>query len=271
MRECCRFNLHTAVTAFYHLKLAPLLVGSLHLVGFSSVCLAAAAAMLCIWAPQSQTGPQSRLLPPKVERPAAPLSPLHPSNFGQSPDNRCHHMPKQAVSQLHMVTLLEREPSFFTLSFKAGAYLLLGPAGLLEHHPGDVGSLRVGHGGFGQVALLEARLALTAQQSEATESRPRRRSALLLRSAAAQQQAQSARSADRSRVWKECASAASHPSLLLCMTSDLTQNISRISANRSRVWRECASAASHPLLPLAMHDLSSLGIFTWAVDACWLG
>ena len=120
-------------------------------------------------------------------------------------------MPKQAVSQLHMVTLLEREPSFFTLSFKAGAYLLLGPAGLLEHHPGDVGSLRVGHGGFGQVALLEARLALTAQQSEATESRPRRRSALLLSavSAAAQQQAQSARSADRSRVWKEFTAAAS--------------------------------------------------------------
>ena len=63
------------------------------------------------------------------------------------------------------------------MSFRA-AYLLLGPAGLLEHHPGDVGSLRVGHGGFGQVALLEARLALTAQQS-ATESRPRRRSALV--------------------------------------------------------------------------------------------
>ena len=63
------------------------------------------------------------------------------------------------------------------MSFRA-AYLLLGPAGLLEHHPGDVGSLRVGHSGFGQVALLEARLALTAQQS-ATESRPRRRSALL--------------------------------------------------------------------------------------------
>ena len=50
------------------------------------------------------------------------------------------------------------ETSFFfslwplaKVGFRA-AYLLLGPAGLLEHHPGDVGSLRVGHGGGGQVA-----------------------------------------------------------------------------------------------------------------------
>ena len=33
------------------------------------------------------------------------LSSLHPGHFGQPPDNRCHHTPKQAVSQLHMVTL----------------------------------------------------------------------------------------------------------------------------------------------------------------------
>ena len=99
------------------------------------------------------------------------------------------------------------------MSFRA-AYLLLGPAGLLEHHPGDVGSLRVGHGGFGQVALLEARLALTAQQS-ATESRPRRRSALLELGSKQQQQAQSARSADRR---SESGKNAQH-TLLICMTS----------------------------------------------------
>ena len=51
------------------------------------------------------------------------------------------------------------------------AYLLLGPAGLLEHHPGDVGSLRVGHGGGGQVALLVARLALTQQSATAAPGR----------------------------------------------------------------------------------------------------
>ena len=103
------------------------------------------------------------------------------------------------------------------MSFKAAAYLLLGPAGLLEHHPGDVGSLRVGHGGFGQVALLEARLALTAQQS-ATESRPRRRSALVPVCPASKQAASTVRPLSRSQF---------------------------------RVWKECAAA-----LPLAMHDLS---------------
>ena len=79
------------------------------------------------------------------------------------------------------------------------AYLLLGPAGLLEHHPGDVGSLRVGHGVGGQVALmLEARLALrlTQQSGASAAVRPRRHRALLLPTS------RCARSADRARVWK---------------------------------------------------------------------
>ena len=84
----------------------------------------------------------------------------NPRNFGQ---HRCwitgattRHPQTGRVTSSHGHTLGE-SPSLCSPS----AYLLLGPAGLLEHHPGDVGSLRVGHGVGGQVALvLEARLAL---------------------------------------------------------------------------------------------------------------
>ena len=207
--RCCRLRLRLHIFSESEAANATGMAGSLHFFGFGfGVCLAAAR-QHSTQAPFSQTGPKSRLVPPKVERPLAPPLP-NPRNFGQ---HRCwitgattRHPQTGRVTSSHGHTLGE-SPSLCSPS----AYLLLGPAGLLEHHPGDVGSLRVGHGGFGQVALLEARLALTAQQS-ATESRPRHRSQ---QASKQQQQAQSARSADRS---SESGKNAQH-TLLLCMTS----------------------------------------------------
>ena len=73
--------LDSAYTSFQSPKL-PMpqgwLAGSLHFFGFGfGVCLAAAR-QNSTRAPFSQTGPKSRLVPPKVERPLASSSPQPP-------------------------------------------------------------------------------------------------------------------------------------------------------------------------------------------------
>ena len=109
--ECSHFNLHSAVTAFYNLKLAT---------GWLSSTLLASAVFVWLLLPCFAFGPFQpnwspvTLAATKGRKACGTRSSLHPGNFGQSPHNRCHHMPKQAVSQLHMVTLLEESP-FFTL------------------------------------------------------------------------------------------------------------------------------------------------------------
>ena len=59
----------------------------------------------CIRAPFNQTGLRHAYCHQRSKGLRHPLLSLHPGHFGQPPDNRCHHTPKQAVSQLHMVTL----------------------------------------------------------------------------------------------------------------------------------------------------------------------
>ena len=101
----------TSVAAFYNLKLATL-VGSLALCWLQQCLFGCCSHALQSspsqpnWSPVTLTGTKGR-------KACGTLSPSPAGNFGQSPDNRCHHIPKRAVSQLHMVTLLE-ESLFIT-------------------------------------------------------------------------------------------------------------------------------------------------------------
>ena len=100
----------TAVAAFYNLKLAT---------GWLSCTFLASAVFVWLLLPCFAFEPLTAKLVPshayRHQRSKGLRHPLHPGNFGQSPDNRCHHMPKRAVSQLHMVTLLE-DSLFFHFS-----------------------------------------------------------------------------------------------------------------------------------------------------------